>query len=151
VIAYLTQSKNPDNELLPPECPWTSWYYTEGEPLPDNAIVVTDEEWDSLYSQWQEQILIAKDKVTMSKRASIKDSLIGEIGAENKGRIRQGIWTVEQLTQLTQDNEMKLVLDDINSLSFELAQAKIMAISNPLITQEIKLQWIGRLQANLFL
>lgn len=151
MIAYLTQQKNPDNERLPSDCPWLSWFYNEGEPLPDNAILVTDEEYQTIYDSFKELILIEKDRVTMKKRAEVKNDILGNLAAENKGRIRTGEWTVEDLTSLTQDEQIKAVLDDINSLSFELAQEKIIAITNPLITQEIKNQWIGILQGNLFL
>ena len=151
MIAYLTQQKNPDNERLPSDCPWLSWFYNEGEPLPDNAIVVSEIEYQTIYDSFKELILVEKDRITMKKRAEVKNDILGNLAAENKGRIRTGEWTVEDLTSLTQDEQIKAVLDDINSLSFELAQAKIIAITNPLITQEIKNQWIGILQGSLFL
>lgn len=151
MVAYLTQEKNPENEKLPNECPWVSWIYNEGDPLPDNAIVITDEEYQILYSQYEATILKEKDRVTMLKRAQVKDTIIGEIGADNKQRIRTGAWTVTDLIGITQDPSFIAILNDIQGLSFELAQSKIMAWSNPLITQEIKLSIISKLQENLFL
>jgi ATP-dependent Clp protease ATP-binding subunit ClpA len=151
MIAYITQMYNIDNRTLPAECPWTSWQYVDGSPLPDNAIVVSDEEFAALYAQYEPVIMMEKDRVTMAERSRVKDELIGKMGAENKQRVRDGTWTVTQLIELTQDAQLKLVLDDINSLSFELAQSKIMAITNPLITMEIKMSWVKSLQDNLFL
>lgn len=151
MIAYLEQSRNPDNQNLPSDCPWTSWKHEDGAPLPENAIVVTDEEFAILYAQYEPIILKDKDKVAMSKRAQVKDSIIGEIGSDNKERLRNGLWSYTQLVEFLSSPECKAVLDDINGLSFELAQAKIMAFSNPIVTMDIKLKWVGTLKENLFL
>lgn len=151
MIAYLEQSRNPDNQSLPSECPWTSWEHIDGNPLPENAIVVTNEEFAILYSQYEPIILKEKDRVAMSKRAEIKDMIIGEIGSDNKERLRSGLWTYTDLVTFLASSECKAVLDDINGLSFELAQSKIMALSNPIITMNIKLKWVNTLKDNLFL
>jgi hypothetical protein len=84
------------------------------------------------------------------KRASVKDQILAEMASENMERVRNGVWTVPQLIALTQDVELKLVLDDIATLSFELAQSKLNAATNPMITSDIKTQWITKLQNNLF-
>lgn len=68
------------------------------------------------------------------------------ICADNMERIRTGAWTVTQLVELTADPVFKNIQDDINGLSF----GKIMELTNPIITNEIKMDWVGRLQANLF-
>lgn len=151
MIAYLEQSRNPDNQNLPSDCPWTSWVYNEGDPLPENAIVVSDEEFQALYTQFEPIILKEKDRIAMAKRAEVKDMIIGEIGSDNKERLRSGIWTYDQLVDFLASSECKSALDDINGLSFELAQGKIMAITNPIVTMDIKLKWINTLKENLFL
>jgi hypothetical protein len=151
MIAYIAQEKNPDNQNLPPECPWVSWFYNDGDPLPDNAILVTDEEFAALKVIYDPLILNEKDKVTMAKRAEVRDTLIGEIAADNKARLRSGLWTTAQLISLTQDAEFKAAMDDILGLSFELAQSKVMAMTNPLVTMDIKMQIIGKLQEHLYL
>jgi len=151
MIAYLTQSLNPDNENLPSECPWVSWFYNEGDPLPDNALILPDEEYNALHASFLPLILREKDRVTMRKRAEAKDGIIGDIGSENKERIRNGIWTVADLIGLTETNEFKAIMNDIDGLSFELAQSKVMAWVHPLITTEIKLSIVGKLQENLYL
>lgn len=84
------------------------------------------------------------------KRASAKDIILAEMASENMERVRNGIWTVTDLISLTQDAELKLVLDDINTLSFELAQSKLNTISNPLLVPEIKNGWINKLQTHLY-
>lgn len=151
MIAYLTQERNQENENLPADCPWTSWNHTDGNPLPENAILVSDEEFAVIYAQYEPLILKEKDRITMKKRAEVKDSLIGQIGADNKERLRNGVWTQAQLIEFLASEECKLVLGDIQGLSFELAQGKIMAMTNPLITMEIKMNWINILKENLFL
>lgn len=151
MIAYIKNSKNPDNEYYDPESPWASWYHNEGDPLPDNAIIVTDEEFSVITAEWAAHVQLVKDKIRYLNRAKVKDNLIAEICTENMQRIRNGTWTVEQLISLTVDSDFIKIQNDINSLSFELAQSKIMSMTNPLITQDIKLGWVGRLQENLFL
>lgn len=151
MIAYLTQERNQENENLPLDCPWTSWNHTDGQPLPENAILVSEEEFALIYAEYEPIILKEKDRITMKKRAEVKDSLIGQIGADNKERLRNGVWTQAQLIEFLGSEECKLVLGDIQGLSFELAQGKIMAMTNPLITIEIKTTWINILKENMFL
>lgn len=151
MIAYLDQSRNSENTNLPPECPWTSWVHNDGSPLPENAIVVTEEEYALIYSTYEPIILKEKDRIAMEKRAQIKDGLIGEIASENKERLRTGVWSYTDLVTFLNSEESKKVMNEINGLSFELAQGSIMAIVNPIITMDIKLQWVQRLKDNLFL
>lgn len=91
-----------------------------------------------------------KDKIKYIKRASVKDTIIAEMATENMARIRSGKWSVVDLISLTQDNSLKLILDDINTLSFELAVLKLQTISNPLITKQIKEEWIKKLQTHFY-
>jgi hypothetical protein len=151
MIAYIKQEKNPDNDSLPVDCPWVSWFYNDGDPLPDNAILVTDEEFAAIKAIYEPLVLAEKDKITMAKRAAIRDTIIGEIAADNKARLRSGLWTTAQLIALTQDAEFKAAMDDILGLSFELAQSKVMAMTNPMVTMDIKMQIIGKLQEHLYL
>ena len=151
MIAYLDQSRNFENTNLPPECPWTSWVHNDGSPLPENAIVVTEEEYALIYSTYEPIILKEKDRIAMEKRAQIKEGLIGEIASENKERLRTGVWSYTDLVTFLNSEESKKVMNEINGLSFELAQGSIMAIVNPIITMDIKLQWVQRLKDNLFL
>ena len=72
------------------------------------------------------------------------------MASENMGRVRAGIWTVQNLVDLTQDVELKRVLDDISTLSFELAAQKLQAINNPLLTTEIKNSWLQKLMSNFY-
>lgn len=151
MIAYFTRAKDSNKEHgLPEECPWVSWYYQEGDIIPNDAIVVTEEEFDTLMATWSPVIQKAKDIARYKKRSEVKEELIVGICADNMGRIRSGIWTVAQLVELTEDPIFKKLQDDINSLSFELAQGKVMSLTIPIITNEIKMEWVSRLQANLF-
>lgn len=151
MIAYFTRAKDSNKEHgLPDECPWVSWYWKEGDVIPNDATVVTEEEFNSLMETWAPIIQKAKDLARYRERSKVRDELIVGICADNMERIRAGIWTVAQLIELTEDPLFKKLQDDISSLSFELAQGKVMAITNPIITQEIKNDWVGRLQQNLF-
>jgi len=151
MIAYLTQERNSESENLSADCPWVSWQYVEGQPLPEGAIVVTDEEYATIYASFETEILKEKDRIAMAKRAEVKDALIGQIASENKERLRTGVWTYTDLITFLDSEESKKVMNEINGLSFELAQGSVMAITNPIITIDIKLQWVQRLKENLFL
>ena len=92
-----------------------------------------------------------QDLQRYTQRAAVKNEIIAEMAAENMQRVRTGVWTVEQLTGLTYDPELKDLLDDVNTLSFELAYAKIDGLTNSLLTQEIKDGWKSKLAARFFL
>lgn len=86
-----------------------------------------------------------KDFNKYMKRAASTDKIISEMASENMERVRNGVWTVAQLVELTQDADLKLVLNDIETLSFELAYQKLQAATNPLLTTDIKNQWSQKL------
>lgn len=84
------------------------------------------------------------------KRAQVKDEIMATMASNNMERVRTGVWTVEDLVGLTQDTELKLILDDVNTLSFELAVQKVQAATNPLITESIKNEWVAMLAAHFY-
>ena len=92
-----------------------------------------------------------KDFERYTKRAVAKNTILAEIATENMQRIRSGEWTTSDIVLLTQDEELKQVLNDVYSLSFELAAIKLSTITNVLITPEIKGTWIQKLQSNFYL
>lgn len=135
----------------------------ESTTLPgENYILMTIQELDThkntyleAFESWNNDRLaasIAKEKaiVKYMTRARVKDRLIAEIAVENVERIKNGTWQISDLIALTQDAGIKAVLDDMNSLSFELALAKIDNIAAPIITTEIKNQWKAKLASSLF-
>lgn len=91
------------------------------------------------------------DNARYVKRAAARDQIIAEIASNNLARIRSGLWTVDQLVGLTQDTDFQAAMRDILSLSFELAIQKISGMTNPLVTSDIKLSVISKLQAHLYL
>lgn len=91
-----------------------------------------------------------KDYNKYIKRASAKDKIIAEMATENMDRVRAGKWTVPDLIELTQNTDLKLVLDDISTLSFELAASKLSTIRHRLLTETIRKGWIAKLQANYY-
>jgi hypothetical protein len=92
-----------------------------------------------------------KDFERYTKRSIAKNIIIAEIATENMSRIRSGEWTTTDIIGLTQDESLRLVMSDVHSLSFELAAIKLMAITNPLITNTIKAIWLAKLQAHFYL
>lgn len=92
-----------------------------------------------------------KDLDRYTRRASVKDLIIAEMAAENMERVRSGVWTVADLVALTQDPILKEIILDILILSFELAYQKIDAITNDLITTEIKNHWKAKLASHFYL
>ena len=91
------------------------------------------------------------DTARYTKRAAAKDSLIAFMAADNMSRVRSGVWTVADLVALMDDPEVVGLLNSVNTLSFELAIARIQSLPTPLITAEIKAAWIAELQNNLYL
>jgi hypothetical protein len=91
-----------------------------------------------------------KDYNKYLKRAAAKDKIIAEMATENMERVRAGKWSVPDLVELTQNTDLKLVLDDISTLSFELAATKLSSIRHRLLTEDIRKGWIAKLQANYY-
>ena len=88
------------------------------------------------------------DRRKYLKRSMAIATMMSEMAAENVGRVRSGLWTVNDLVGLTQDAQIKEILTDIYSLSFEIAYGKIDAVTNSLITSDIKTAWKAKLAAN---
>jgi len=150
MIGYLTQLHNPDNKTLPDACPWMSWHYQEGVSLPNDAIIVTDEEYSELVAYYAPMITSQKRREMYEKRAAIKDSLIGIMNDNNVARIEAGIWTVDLLKGILSDPHMEAASSYVDKLSFELAIQEISLATNPLLTNEIKSEYISLLMSNLF-
>lgn len=106
--------------------------------------------WELYQNKIQPLDLTRLDVEKYKKRAAAKDGILSWMAATNVERLRLGIWTFAELSSLTLDTSLKLVLDDVNTLSFELALGKIDAITNPLITTDIKNAWKQKLIQNLF-
>ena len=83
------------------------------------------------------------------RRADSKNLLMAEMAAMNVARIKNGTWTVAQLTALMQDEQIKSLVAHMETLSFELAIGVIQGLTNPLIKPEIKSAWTARLVAKL--
>jgi hypothetical protein len=98
------------------------------------------------YAPTQEEIDLNK----FLNRAGIKDRLIAEMAQENIARVRAGTWTTAQLVGLTQDEQLKELLNDLNSLSFEIAYTKVDGLTNPLLTTEIKNSWKTKLATHFY-
>ena len=133
---------------------WSDLKYTQYEIAADTepgaylwngSSVVYDENWINPSTLTQHQI----DYRKYTNRAKVKDSIIATMASNNMQRVRSGIWSVENLISLTQDSELKLILDDVSTLSYELAIGKIEAATNPLLTAGIKTEWISLLAAHL--
>jgi hypothetical protein len=126
---------------------WVVMSYVELETYKQTHKATYDAWYQNTFSPMSQK---EKDFNKYIKRARVKDTLMAEMASENMERVRNGMWTVLQLVELTQDPTLKLVLDDINTLSFELAQSKLQGATHNLLTTEIKLGWIVKLQNNLF-
>lgn len=117
--------------------------------LPESQKEILRNEFDGRTNN-KVQSASEKDYNKYLKRASAKDKIIAEMATENMERVRSGKWTVPDLIELTQNTDLKLVLDDISTLSFELAANKLSAIRHRLLTDSIKKGWIAKLQANYY-
>lgn len=93
---------------------------------------------------------LEKDQVKFLMRASAKDGIIASFAAENLARVRAGIWTTANLIDLTQDAGLKSLLDNVNTLSFEIAASMVPSLTNALLTTEIKAGWVAKLQSHFY-
>lgn len=90
------------------------------------------------------------DIARYSKRARAKDQILSEFAAENMARVRAGTWTVPQLISLTQDAGLNALLDNVNTLSFEIAASMVPGLTNALLTPAIKAGWVSKLQSHFY-
>ncbi len=117
---------------------------------------------DTPESVWQEHLAkfaeaptiptqYQKDTSRYLKRAEAKATIISKMAADNVTRLRNGTWNTTQLISLVEDPELMKLLSKIESLSFELAIGSIPYLTNPLLTAEIKAEWIKDLSQYLYL
>ena len=97
------------------------------------------------------QTQFEKDQSRYTKRAAIKDELLAYMAADNMGRVRSGVWSVADLTSLLGDPAVVAANSLMGTLSFELAAQQIGAATTPLLTPEIKAEWVSRLEAHYYL
>lgn len=92
-----------------------------------------------------------KDQTRYQKRAAVKDQLMAYMAADNMSRVRSGVWTVADLTSLMGDPQLAAATNYMSTLSFELAAQVISQAQNALLTQEIRDNWVSRLQEHFYL
>ena len=97
------------------------------------------------------QTQFEKDQSRYQKRAAVKDELMAYMAADNMSRVRSGAWSVADLTALLDDPAVVAANSLMGSLSFELAAQQINAAATPLLTPEIKADWVSRLEAHFYL
>jgi hypothetical protein len=92
-----------------------------------------------------------KDQARYVKRAAVKDQLIAYMAADNMSRVRAGVWTVPQLMTLMDDPSVASANAYMATLSFELAAQSIASAATPLLTPQIRADWVSKLQAHFYL
>lgn len=92
-----------------------------------------------------------RDLERYAKRAAAKDQLLAWMAADNMSRVRDGTWTVADLTGLLEDPAVVAANAYMQTLSYELAAQAIMSATTPLLTPEIKADWIGKLTEHFYL
>jgi hypothetical protein len=90
-----------------------------------------------------------KDQLRYQRRAAAKDGLIAWMAADNMARVRDGVWTVADLQVLLV--ELGAVNAMMQTLAFELAAQAISASTNPLLTPDIKANWVGNLTEHFYI
>lgn len=163
MIAYKTQSQNPSKPVgMPDEWPWQETLIEDAQESSYTAqgwtCISVDEyalykqAYQSAYNTWYnaQPNQFNADKERYVRRAAAKDGMIATLAAGNMARIRSGTWSVPQLISFMQDSIVLQILTDINTLSFELAYAKVDLISSELVTSEIRTEWKNLLAANFY-
>ena len=151
MISYQPQSMNPKRiSSMPVEWPWIVRHG-----VVDGWITISKEEFDAKFSgslpEVDKEMAVLREYEIMRKRSEVKDSLLEYVAASNKARMVNGVWTSADIISLSEDTELLKIVGDIQSLSFEIAIMKIQAATNPLITDDIKEDWIIKVQENLFM
>jgi hypothetical protein len=163
MIAYKPFSLAPLNQRpsgIPGEYPWQETPCTESNQealIADGWLIVGDADYAALKASMAVQVATAATAPTLESderkyllRSLSKDKIIAGFAGENMARLRAGQWTTPQLIMLTQHPQSIAVLNDVQSLSFELAVQKIAAHPDPLMTPEVKASMIDKLTANFF-
>lgn len=92
-----------------------------------------------------------RDQARYAKRAAARDGLLAYMAADNMGRVRAGTWTVPDLMGLLDDPAVAAANAYMSTLSYELAAQAIATAATPLLTPEIRADWIARLTAHFYL
>ena len=127
-----------------------------------NTIVASEEYAEATYpGRWRvvevpeppapELTQFDQDRIRYQKRAAVKDDLIAYMAADNMRRVRSGVWSAADLTGLLDDPAVVAANALMGTLSFELAAQQIQAATTPLLTPEIKADWVSRLEAHCYL
>lgn len=91
------------------------------------------------------------DQLRYRRRAAVQADLMSRMAADNMSRVRAGTWTVPQLTALMDDPAVKAAQTHMATLSYELAAQSLGDATTPLLTPEIKAEWIAQLTAHFYL
>ena len=97
------------------------------------------------------QTQFEKDQSRYTKRAAVKDELVAYMAADNMRRVRSGAWSVADLTALLDDPAVVAANALMGTLSFELAAQHFQSATTPLLTPEIKADWVSRLEVHFYL
>ena len=118
-----------------------------GEYIEADWLTMRDDEMRARGPQTQ----FEKDQSRYTKRAAVKDELMAYMAADNMSRVRSGVWSAADLTGLLDDPAVVAANALMGTLSFELAAQQIQAATTPLLTPEIKADWVSRLEAHFYL
>ena len=117
--------------------------------------VYVQQDWETMQADEMRargpQTQFEKDQSRYQKRAAVKDELMAYMAADNMGRVRSGVWSVTDLTGLLDDPAVVAANALMGTLSFELAAQQINAATTPLLTSEIKADWVSRLESHYYL
>ena len=92
-----------------------------------------------------------RDQARYARRAAVKDQLLAYMAADNMARVRAGVWSVQDLSSLLDDPAIAAANAYMGTLSYELAAQAIAAATTPLLTPQVRADWIARLQAHFYL
>ena len=117
--------------------------------------VYVQQDWETMQADEMRargpQTQFEKDQSRYQKRAAVKDELMAYMAADNMGRVRSGVWSVTDLTGMLDDPAVVAANALMGTLSFELAAQQINAATTPLLTSEIKADWVSRLESHYYL
>ena len=91
------------------------------------------------------------EQLKYKRRAEVHSDLVAWMAADNMSRIHSGEWTVPDLTSLMSDPAVQAAQAYMSVFSYELAAQALQQAATPLLTPEIKAEWIAKLTEHFYL
>lgn len=91
-----------------------------------------------------------KREARYRRRASVRDSLLAWLAADNEGRIVSGEWSLADYDGMLADPHISKAMSYMQMAAYEMVAQYVAASEHPLMTPEIKASWTGKLAEHFY-